>query len=743
MEWVNVTAERPPPDFEGLDPYASWSLGDGLPHFFPEGEAATIFPLLLELEGISAREFADGSGLFDERAALETWRASVFVPAAFLDPAPELDHMRDSLKHVTAFVRGEFFDFLKDKANVRLRNALRSITLSRPISERSLGGMQPAPVSHPERKLPGGSPIPGVVVVGIIDDGIAFAQERFRNGDGTSRVESVWIQDGVPNATSVFSYGREIPKTGPGGLDDLLARCTHGGVVDEDELYDLAGVGDFSRLGHKAVCWRRAHGTHVLDLAAGSKPGEKPTWPIVCVQLPVSVTADTSGASLARWVIDGIWYILLQSLAISARMNSAPLPVAINISYGFIAGPHDGTHTIERAIDHTVELWEKALGAKVRVVIPSGNHHLARVHANIRFQTVNEVVELPWRILPDDGTPSHVEIWLPRRPAKYPCPVAVTVSSPAPNPVSSAPIGASDASVFELKDGAAVLAQVSYEYIRAPTGRGMFRITVRPTIELERHGSGYLPAAPSGTWLITVKNLSVGPSESVDAWIQRDDTPYGYPTIGRQSYFDDPRYRRFDDAGREVLEDDGESVVQRAGTMNAIATGQHAIVIGGVVRADLQPARYSSGGPIPSQHRVGPDALAVSDDSIVRSGVLAAGTHSGSVVAMNGTSVAAPMITRYIAEELARGGRGNRAAVASLAERQEEDLSDHRATQLTGAPARPKPQRGGAGRIRLAPMNNLRMSEDELEWGKRAERQNGTARSALQRVQALGGVNAS
>ena len=36
----------------------------------------------------------------------------------------------------------------------------------------------------------------GTVVMGIIDDGIAVAQEQFRKGPVDSRVEYWWVQDG-------------------------------------------------------------------------------------------------------------------------------------------------------------------------------------------------------------------------------------------------------------------------------------------------------------------------------------------------------------------------------------------------------------------------------------------------------------------------------------------------------------------------------------------------------------------
>ncbi|MGH7004943.1 MAG: hypothetical protein ACREIP_13435, partial [Alphaproteobacteria bacterium] len=98
------------------------------------------------------------------------------------------------------------------------------------------------------------------VLVGVVDDGIAFAHERFRKrrADGTeeTRVEYVWVQDGeieLPN--SPVPYGREIRKGVQGpkpGIDALIGDCTHNGFLDEDELYLRAGLFDFRRDFHKA-----------------------------------------------------------------------------------------------------------------------------------------------------------------------------------------------------------------------------------------------------------------------------------------------------------------------------------------------------------------------------------------------------------------------------------------------------------------------------------------------------------
>ncbi len=185
------------------------------------------------------------------------------------------------------------------------------------------------------------------VVIGIVDDGIAFAHERFRkivNAIPVSRVEYWWLQDGTLHGNVPF--GCELLKA---EIDQLLTTCTHAGAVDEDELYQRAGLNDFQLEGHKSAAWRAAHGTHVMDLAGGFDPDPPfDNRPIVCVQLPIRVTADTSGASLFPYVPLAMTYIVNRALQIGVSR------VVINLSYGRIAGPHDGTSPLEDAIETLV-----------------------------------------------------------------------------------------------------------------------------------------------------------------------------------------------------------------------------------------------------------------------------------------------------------------------------------------------------------------------------------------------------
>jgi hypothetical protein len=205
-----------------------------------------------------------------------------------------------------------------------------------------------------------------------------------------------------------------------------------------------------------------------------------------------------------------------------------------------------------------------------------------------------------------------------------------------------------------------VLCKVYYEFIAPPTNRGRYVIALLPTDLPDCEHQ----LAPFGTWTIAFKNL-MNRRIDVEASIQWDDRPLGYPQNGRQSYFVDDCYQRFEEISGEEEETDNNSAIKRDGSMNAIATGSRAITAGGYVRKQNRVVKYSAGGPISltgstakkvaGLERSGPDGLARSDESYVHQGMLAAGTRSGSVVVMNGTSVAAPQIARQIAKEREKG----------------------------------------------------------------------------------------
>lgn len=534
-------------------------------------------------------------------------------------------------------------------------------------------------------------PTNDTVVMGVVDDGIAFAHARFRRMAAT-RVEFWWLQDGayLPGPTNL-PYGRELARQ---DIDDLLQRCTRSGVVHEDELYQRAGLNDFRKDSHKSAAWRASHGTHVMDLACGFDPRKAPdNRPIVCVQLPARVTADTSGANLCAYATAAIDYILNCAVRIAKARGVPILPVVINLSYGTLGGPHDGTSRFERFVDRRIAQW-KARGSTLDVVLPAGNSHLLRCHAQIDFPTTSSVVALPWRIQPDDRTPSYLDIWLPPRNGVR---SRMKLTITPPGGIESPPIKEGATGLLRWTDASnRVYCEAQYHLYSPPTARGRFRISVQPTGSLNAN----VPIAPAGLWTIRLKNERLAPSERVHAWIQRDESLYGHPIRGRQSYLDHPDYLRYDNGGRDVEKDTPACLVHRASLLNALATGHESVVIGGYVRSTRKTAKYSASGPATQSlstskpPRPGPDALAPSDASPAHQGILAAGARSGSIIGMNGTSVAAPQIARWLADKRAQGlSTRARDLVAAQAVADEQVLADPQ--------NRPPPERGGAGRLRL------------------------------------------
>lgn len=529
------------------------------------------------------------------------------------------------------------------------------------------------------------------VAVGIIDDAFALAHDRLRTG-GTinTRLDSVWVQDLGPVGTLFFA----------GQIDAQVAACQHAGLVDESQVYRNLGLEDFAVSRHKSINRSVAHGTLVMDIAAGRDPGTGPSdSPIIGVQLPGHVVRDTSGAHLTPWALWGLYYILLRSQSSVAPAHFGDVPVVVNLSYGLFNGPHDGTSHFEQAVDSIVRLWNSAYPkGQLCVVLPTGNNYLWRTHAHFRLKP-QEAKRLEWRLVPDGRTPSHVEVWLPHQSIPGPAPSA-TVQVTAPDGTTSGPmnLGSPDFVMPPQSSALPTVWTVKYQATAVTHSRPRITVDVAPTAAYNPRIPGEA-VAPSGLWHIDVTNTGLR-AEVFDAWIYRNDTPFGWRVLGRQSYFDDPGYIRFSAAGRYVEVDDPASYVRRLGTINGLATGARTVVVAGCRKSDLVMARYSAAGPVvvhpnwplPFLQRAGPDpdASAISEDSPTRRGVLAAGTRSNTAAAMGGTSVAAPQITRWIAGQMWNGTPTCRSGVDALADYEERTYP---------RPPVPPPQRTGKGRI--------------------------------------------
>jgi hypothetical protein len=496
----------------------------------------------------------------------------------------------------------------------------------------------------------------GNLVMACMDDGFAIANQEWLTATGTSRVLRMWDQAQAlgsawsplddPRSGFVqhnFGYGGELINTAYcRGVPPVhpLSRLPAAADVANDQAY-------YARVGLTRMRGAATHGAHVLDLMAGSVPARNrlspsraangtdnapPTWakendrasqaPLVLVQFPQSALDDPSGRWLGFHVLDGLHYIL--------RAADQAQRVVVNLSWGPQTGPHDGSSLLEKAMANLVTQQK---GKTLDITLPAGNSFSARAHA--RFETDKGCQALFWCIPPDGTTPSFLEIWWPQNASQIELTPPQGVAICVPAAIGFTAI----VHAGQVVGGVTVIAHWS--------GKAMALIAIHPTAK--RMASQ--KSAPHGRWGIQIQAQSEAGSGQAHIYIARADHNMGQKRKADASYLWDQRYeemRRGKD-GMTAADPAGASV-QRQGTLNGIATGDHVHVAGGYRVSDGLAAHYSSSGPaVHPSPRVGPDWMYPADESMALKGIQASGVRSGSVFRLTGTSTAAPQLAREIA----------------------------------------------------------------------------------------------
>ena len=225
------------------------------------------------------------------------------------------------------------------------------------------------------------------------------------------------------------------------------------------------------------------------------------------------------------------------------------------------------------------------------------------------------------------------------------------------------PPGEGELEVPALKVGQySDLGAIARVFSYCPPGetRPHFIIAVNPTDTVSKS----VTTGPAGVWTVKVVHKGDSPQEATIT-IQSDQAGISNSVYGMGSYFDHKNYRVFLESGRvrDSYDECGSreswseyGPVQRKGTHNALATWKDAISIGGYRLTDGTPVDFSSTFDGSRQQLVGKTTPTVSyptDSSPSHHGLLAAGSKEGSIIAFQGTSMAAALATRDLARELA------------------------------------------------------------------------------------------
>ena len=628
--------------------------------------------------------------------------------------------------------------------------ALRQVLASRVITRVQLG-LPRIPDSDPTPGTPASATREPVVIVGFIDDGCPFAHPDLLDANGNPRVVALWDQDGArrPDAPAAKRW-EPVTSIGYGAMlgEAALSKAVRGTpqAPADDPLDPVAPywrvdyVPTWPEPDRNAnslqtdgpplpadLMMRSTHGAGVMQIAMGRPPAEPYTppaepdlkapaadaadeWRAVFVQLPTRTVLDTSGGSLAVHVLDGLRFILDRSGDFKAPS------VVVNISYGAVAGAHDGTSILECAISDLV-----AEAKRLWVVIAAGNAHRARTTARVRL-TPAVPRSFVWTVAPDHPHESYLEIWLPEsdsmgRPLgeRWVDELLVSVHPPGAEPLSACFVG--DVRLLQSQADAGEAGCVggvifARRVVQTQTAATMLLLVAAPTRRPLPGQCRPREPGPSGDWTISLlwrRAAAPEPVVEIRAWTERNDLLYGSRRGQQASVWGDDPARAVTEhmpdardavagsgfpAADVALQDEAMPPEPALGTLAGTPPSRldfdradadadrgvgAVVVVGGYRLNDGEMSPYSSGGPnrnvsrtasaaarrrvrageppeMRPAERLQPDVDAPSDLNAVVRGLRVAGMRPGSWARLSGTSAAAPVVTRLIANAVSPRG---------------------------------------------------------------------------------------
>ncbi len=462
---------------------------------------------------------------------------------------------------------------------IRQADGVRSMKAAQPLRPQ-LGATVPEIEADPAALPPGSLAAGGAgVVVGIIDSGADFAHRNFLRPDGSTRLVALWHQGGQSTPDSPFGFGKRYSAR---DIDLALSR---------PNPYLALGYGPAP---DPPTGQKGAHGTHVMDIAAGSGGGSgtsgvAPQADIAFVEPDLSDIAWEGDAVVDSFLGDSV----KQLEAARFLFNVAgERPCVVNISQSTNGGPHDGSSLVERGLDAMV-----AQQPNRAVVMSAGNSFGLGSHAAGSVPAGGSVdvgLSIPEELVGH----TEVELWYAGTDR-----FGVELINPAGDRLGPVAFG-SNATV--LADDGRTLQFLCHRAADSLNGDNTVCLFLEERV-------------PAGVWQLRLHGEQVA-AGGYHAWIERHDRP-------RASFVDADGSR----------------------TLGSISCGRLSLTVGSYDAH--QPAKplslFSAAGPTR-------DSREKPEISAPGQGVLAAHSRTRTgVVDKSGTSMAAPAVTGVVALILA------------------------------------------------------------------------------------------
>lgn len=203
------------------------------------------------------------------------------------------------------------------------------------------------------------------ILLAVIDSGIDYTNQNFRNADGSTRILSLWDQTVSPDAEKGF-----FPPVGFQTGTEFTREQINAALREADPLrqYELVPSRDSS--GHGTAVAGIAAGAagfadNVLGGAAGNGyEGVAPESELLIVKL--GAPRENSFPRTTE-MMRAVTYVV-------RKAQSLNRPVAINLSFGNTYGAHDGSSLLERFLDNAAEI------GRTVICVGSGNEGASAGH---------------------------------------------------------------------------------------------------------------------------------------------------------------------------------------------------------------------------------------------------------------------------------------------------------------------------------------------------------------------------
>jgi subtilisin family serine protease len=300
--------------------------------------------------------------------------------------------------------RGRFISGRVQAANLpALIDRTVRLQTARPLSptlDKSLPAIKADKGSLSQLLLPS-APDGHGVIVGIVDiGGCDFYHPNFVKNN-KSRLLYLWDQTGRSGHDKPkpqhYDYGVEYSQE---RINQALERASNSAAADKREVA-------YTDLDYHPI--DKAHGTHVMDIAAGSSamyPGVAPGADLIYVHIGIPTdprAEELKDMGSSKFLLDAVQYIF-------EKANDTP--VVINLSLGGNGGSHDGTSVVESAFDN----WLKKTGRAI--VIAAGNSYTEQLHTSGTIAPNSSPYQIQWVIQDKKNSlwdmRQELEIWYGR-----------------------------------------------------------------------------------------------------------------------------------------------------------------------------------------------------------------------------------------------------------------------------------------------------------------------------------------